>query len=66
MDVEKIKAQIERIRLLADDDERAHGAEDELHVAVLKAIAEDVCVDPAACAAAALKTAEIDFERWCA
>ena len=66
MTVEEIEAQVERIRLMASDDEAAHRAEDHLHVAVLKAISEGACAGPAACAASALKTRRIEFSRWCA
>ena len=48
------------------DDEKAHALEDELHQAVLKAIADGTCEDPRMCAAQALKTLEIPFARWCA
>ena len=69
----------ERIRVLANtavypttypvahvDDEAAHSMEDALHRDVLKAIAAGECDDPAATAAAALKTLDLKFQRWCA
>ncbi len=48
------------------DDESAHAAEDDIHQAVLAAIAAGICEDPAGCAKAALKTLEQEFHRWCA
>lgn len=62
-DVESIVAKISGI---ADDDEAAHSAEDRLYRTVLEAIATGACSDPQACAAAALKTAAMDFSRYCA
>ncbi len=49
----------------AADDETAHGMEDKLHHDVLLAIAEGKCEDPAGCAATALETLPLDFDRWC-
>lgn len=60
----KVKAEVGRIRKMADDDESAHCAEDDLYLNVLAAIAEGRCADPAACAAEAVKTKGIDFHRW--
>ncbi len=51
---------------LVDDDEKAHGLEDDLHQAVLKAIADGTATDPTECARRALKTLSLDFARWCA
>ena len=48
------------------DDEKAHGLEDDLHHAVLRAIANGTATDPAECARRALKTLSLDFARWCA
>lgn len=53
------------IRTARHDDEVAHGMEDALREAVLIAIAAGV-PDAPALARAALKTADIDFARWCA
>lgn len=64
MTIDEIRERVEIIRGLSDDPERAHGVEDELHQAVLDAIAKGLCVDPAACAAEALKTLELAFPRW--
>jgi hypothetical protein len=56
---------VECIRALADDDEVAHGIEDDLHLAVLKQVAAG---DPNAkeLAAIAASTEALDFSRWCA
>jgi len=62
-DVEGIVRSIEKI---ADDDERAHAMEDDLHVAVMLAIAEGRAADPVAMCAAALRTRNIKFARHCA
>ena len=62
-DIEKKVAYIESIK---DDDEAAHGTEDGLRQEVLEAIATGTAENPAECAAAALRTSEIDFYRWCA
>ena len=63
--VEKVRAEVERITAIAGDDECAHSAEDDLHQAVLTAIARGE--GPAQeLAAEALKTLHVDFERWCA
>lgn len=56
----------ERVREIArrtSDDESAHAAEDALHRAVLEAIATGT-EDPAALAAEALRTQQLDFARW--
>lgn len=57
---------IEEIALSAGDYERAHGREDQLHQEVLRAIADGNAIDPRACAALALTSAEIEFSRYCA
>jgi hypothetical protein len=54
------------IKEIAGDDEAAHSNEDDLHQAVLQAISLDQCDDPVGCATEALKTRDIEFERWCA
>lgn len=46
--------------------ETAHIREDDIHRAVLSAIATKNCDDPVACAAAAIKSLEIKFNRHCA
>lgn len=62
--VADVKERIEEIRRAArdDDDEAAHAREDELHQDVLRHFAglgHEL-------AAEALKTCDIEFERWCA
>lgn len=66
MTVDDVNAEVERIRAMAGDYETAHGAEDMLHQAVLKAIAQGDCDDPVECARVALTTEEIEFDRLCA
>ena len=62
--VKKVEEMVENVRKHASDDEAAHSKEDSVHELVLEAISLGVCDDPAACAAAALKTKEIVFCRW--
>lgn len=66
MTVDEVNAEVERIRAMAGDDESAHSAEDALWEAVLRAIASGYGDKPALLASAALKTADIEFARWCA
>jgi hypothetical protein len=61
--VEDIKRRVAKIDAEKDDDETAHGSEDQLWEDVLKAIA-DGAEDPAALAREALKTRDIEFSRW--
>ena len=42
----------------------AHLAEDQLYIALLKAIAEGRCDDPATCARIVLQTQDLNFPRW--
>lgn len=60
-DVQQELATIERIK---DDDEAAHGLEDDLWVRVLRCIAEDTAEDPRECARLALTSCLIEFSRW--
>lgn len=46
------------------DPESSHENEDHLYLQVLKAIAHGTCEDPKACAAEAIKTKSIKFDRW--
>jgi hypothetical protein len=62
--LEDVRAAVEAIRNSAEDAEGAHSAEDDLWEAVLRSIAADACPDPKAWAAEAMKTQEIDFQRW--
>ena len=65
MTLEEIKKRIDEIKSVADDDERAHALEDQLHRDVLFAIAG--CAQNANdLAMAALRTLYIEFNRWCA
>jgi tellurite resistance protein len=63
--VEDVRAEVEAIRAIARDDERAHGREDELHQAVLVAIS-DGAANAVDLAREALKTQDVKFARWCA
>lgn len=65
MTVEDVRRDVAQIAADAGDPETAHSSEDALMVAVLKEIAAG-SPDAAALAAEALKTAAIDFPRWCA
>lgn len=64
MTPDEIKKSVEVISAVAGDNEDAHIKEDELHLAVLTAIADGTCDDPRACAAEAIKTQAIEFTRW--
>lgn len=55
---------VKAIKELAHDDEAAHAAEDALYCDVLKAIANNTCEDPQSCAKEALRTNQINFDRW--
>jgi hypothetical protein len=66
MTVSEIRAEVERIRSIARDDEAAHSAEDGLRERVLRFIADGKADDPQHLALAALETSKIDFQRWCA
>ena len=57
---------LEKIERLKHDDETANILEDYLHQSVLKAIAGNMCDDPESCAAEALRSKQIYFNRWCA
>jgi hypothetical protein len=63
MTIEDVKTEVERIRQIAGQPESAHKAEDDLHAAVLEAIAKGA-KNPAELAAEALETARIRFSRW--
>jgi len=55
---------VHQIRKNQGDVETAHGMEDYLWQEVLQTIADGTAEDPAALARAALKTTELDFDRW--
>jgi hypothetical protein len=62
MTPEDVRARVAAIERMKGDDEAAHIEEDELHQDVLRCLAargEPLAIE-------ALKTREIDFERWCA
>jgi len=62
---EDIARRLAEIHATQGDDEAAHGMTDELHCAVLAAIAVGA-PDAPLLAAAALCTETLDFARWCA
>jgi hypothetical protein len=64
--VDEVEAEVARIRAMAADDEAAHSAEDDLWHRVLETIASGQGDTPWRLAKAALKTKEIEFQRWCA
>jgi len=66
--VADVERAVKKIGAVARDPEDAHSQEDALHCLVLSAIAAgDVAdEDVRAVAAAAIKTKDIDFPRWCA
>lgn len=66
MTVDEVEAEVARIREMRLDDEAAHSAEDRLWENVLRTIASGYGDKPSSLAAAALKTIEVDFARWCA
>ena len=65
MTVDQVLAEVAKVRELAGDYEGAHGREDLLRTRVLEAIAGGA-PNAAELAAAALKTGEISFPRYCA
>ena len=64
MTADDVKRFVNEIEILAHDDEAAHAAEDRLHVAVLRIIAEGKTEDPVGLAREALATVDIEFSRW--
>ncbi|MEK5308355.1 hypothetical protein [Bacillus sp. FSL M8-0326] len=65
MTADDVRKRVEDIRreAEAEDDETAHGMEDDLYAEVLKAIANGAD-SPEKLAAEALKTEKIEFYRW--
>lgn len=61
-----IVAVVYEIAKIQDDDEAAHSLEDRLHRAVLRAVAEGRCEDPARCAELATTSLDLTFGRFCA
>lgn len=64
--IAEIEKRVEEIRACSGDAEAAHSLEDNLHISVLQDIADGADPNPSESAKAALKTLDIDFERWCA
>lgn len=64
--VRDAKHKIEEIEaaVAAHDFEKAHGLEDELHLAALKAIAKNPSL-ARELATIVLSTEKLDFDRWC-
>lgn len=66
MTVEEVESRVRRIDAMSNDDESAHEEEDELHRDVITYIAEGGFGKASELAAAALRTQDIEFSRWCA
>lgn len=68
MDVDWVENQLDAIRTAGGDgwidDEQAHALQDELWLAVLKAIAAGEVDNPQTVAAKACETENIKFSRW--
>lgn len=64
MDAEDIRAAVEQIKML-NDDQVQHGLEDELHEKFIEFIAEHGPPELQAMAKEVLKTKEISFNRRC-
>lgn len=64
MTLAEVKAAVEAIRGKSHDNEVAHGAEDDLHQAVLREVALMAPEPWCSLAAEALKTTTIRFDRW--
>lgn len=62
--VEEVRRRVELLRETAGDSEVAHAIEDEIHVTVLRAVAAGG-TNSVELALEALKTLEIQFNRWC-
>lgn len=65
MQITDVVLRIAEIEKIKDDYEYAHRDEDILRDDVLKAISEGVGDNPSELASAVLRTADIEFERWC-
>ena len=65
MTIDEVKDRVRIIEATRGDDETAHSLEDRLHGEVLRAIADGID-NAQELATEALKTAQIDFCRWCA
>jgi len=62
---DEVRARLDALRAIAGDDEAAHAEEDNLRADVLGAI-QAGAPNPQQLAWLALKTSDIEFERWCA
>lgn len=65
MTVRDVEQRVLEIGALASDDEAAHSKEDDLYCDVLEAI-KSGHETPSSLASAALKSKELEFDRWCA
>jgi hypothetical protein len=68
MTIEEIEARVKEIDRIKDDDEAAHGRENDLYMEFIEYVATlpDLPLDLAVKAQWCLKTQTIDFARWCA
>lgn len=68
MTPQDVRAMVDELRSKATgpdrDSEVDHGTEDAIYQGVLEAIATGTATDPGACAAEAIKAADISFARW--
>lgn len=64
-DATQVREGVRYIASIADDDEAAHGREDDLRERVLAAIASGAA-NASDLAREALRTSDIQFSRWCA
>jgi hypothetical protein len=66
MTIKDVQGRLDMIKVNSDRREgpRAHEREDDLFLAVLRAIADGTAEDPVALAREALKSAELEFDRW--
>jgi len=64
MDLSYIKEQVSKISAMADDDESAHCAEDDLHVEFIAYVAQNGSAKLRDMATEVLKTSDINFSRW--
>ena len=66
MNLDDVKKSLADIEAMKDDDESAHNAEDALYASFIQHVADTAGGDLAEMAREVLKTADIDFTRWCA
>lgn len=65
MGLEEVKMRVGEIDAMKDDDVRAHGKEDDLHLAFIRHVAETGTPELAEMANEILKVCDMDFARWC-